>query len=90
MEKIVTIIIEQLLIFYNNGNEFYKKFPYGEFIIKDGKMYFIDADDMKYTYTCSKDFLESDELACILDDLQKILESIDFDCDFKVIGTKNR
>jgi len=89
LEKVVKIIIEQLLFFYDNGNEFYKKGSYGEFIIKNGNLHFIDTDDMKYTYTCSKDFLESDELSYILDDLERILESIEFNCDFKIIGTKN-
>ena len=86
LDRIREAIIDGALKFYDNGKEFCKMILYEDFIIKDGILYIWDMEDVKHTYISGKEFLNSNKWK--LENIEKFLESIDFEFDFKIINTK--
>ena len=86
MDRIIEAIINGALKFYDNGKEFYKMISYKDFIIKGGMLYIWDIEDVIHTYSSGKELLNSNKWK--LEDIEKFLELIDFECDFQITGTK--
>jgi len=86
LDRIIEAIINGALKFYDNGKEFYKMISYKDFIIKGGMLYIWDIEDVIHTYSSGKELLNSNKWK--LEDIEKFLELIDFECDFQITGTK--
>ena len=86
LDRIIEAIIDGALKFYDNGKEFYKMISYEDFIIKGGMLYILDMEDVMHTYSSGREFLSLRKRN--LKDIEKFLESIDFEFDFKIAGIR--